>query len=338
MRTMSPDELAEMLDLHAAHLETGSGESADFSHSDLAGIDLKGRELARANLHGSRLTGADFRDAGLENANFFEADLTQADLRGARLAGTNFIQARLNGADLSGTDLRSARLHGTLFLDTNLSGADLSQQNLAWCDFTGASLASAKLTGATMNRVSFRNADLRHAQVDCAGAEGGDFAAADLTCAVLADTNFTGANLFGASLAGAIIDRANLRQVRIDGETRRRSGSSAKTMVQLADAHAWLTPECMAELELLEREVINCQLEPLQKRSNDQPWAVYMVNNSRFTLIDIGGADGRTTLSPGERIRMGQWWEEAIWDTFYSSADFRSDFTAKDRRYRLRTF
>jgi len=76
----------------------------------LAGIDLEGAELARANLRDADLRGtylcgaclrwADCRGADLRRALLMEADLTAADLRRANLTAANLAGAQLFGAKL----------------------------------------------------------------------------------------------------------------------------------------------------------------------------------------------------------------------------------------------
>lgn len=66
---------------------------------DLAGADLRDRELVRADLRGALLLAADLRGADLSRADLLGADLRDADLRGARLAQTWFVtQSQLNAA------------------------------------------------------------------------------------------------------------------------------------------------------------------------------------------------------------------------------------------------
>jgi uncharacterized protein YjbI with pentapeptide repeats len=66
--------------------------------ADLAGADLRDRDLVRSDLRGARLGGADLRGADLARADLLGADLRDADVRGTRLADAWFLtQAQLNG-------------------------------------------------------------------------------------------------------------------------------------------------------------------------------------------------------------------------------------------------
>jgi hypothetical protein len=84
-------------------------------------------QLRRPNLRGANLAGA----------QLLATQLCKADLRGANLAGALLIAANLYGADLRGADLQSATL-----VDTDLTGADLTG-----CRIYGVSAWRLKLEG-----------------------------------------------------------------------------------------------------------------------------------------------------------------------------------------------
>lgn len=87
----------------------------------LAGADLRGAYLKRANLEGADLTGAILQDANLESAN----------LRGATLVGTELMSAFLRGTSLEEAyiraDLRRAILGGANLIRANVQDALLCQ-------------------------------------------------------------------------------------------------------------------------------------------------------------------------------------------------------------------
>ena len=101
------------------------------SRPDLAGIDLKGRDLTGANFEGCILQGVDLRRALLSGANFNDADLTGANLCGASLVGSH------------GTN--------TTFRQTNLLGADCRDTCFRYCDFEHACLNEVDLRGAQVS-------------------------------------------------------------------------------------------------------------------------------------------------------------------------------------------
>ena len=65
--------------------------------ADLAGADLRDRDLVRVDLRGALLIGADLRGADLARSDLLGADLRDADVRGTRLADAWFLtQSALN--------------------------------------------------------------------------------------------------------------------------------------------------------------------------------------------------------------------------------------------------
>lgn len=66
--------------------------------ADLAGADLRDRDLVRVDLRGALLIGADLRGADLARSDLLGADLRDADVRGTRLADAWFLsQSQVNG-------------------------------------------------------------------------------------------------------------------------------------------------------------------------------------------------------------------------------------------------
>jgi uncharacterized protein YjbI with pentapeptide repeats len=84
---------------------TNQCKDCDLSEAALAGTNLTGADLERANLAGADLTGANLAGADLEKANLGIANLSEANLSGADLE-----KANLTGANLTGTNLRGAEL------------------------------------------------------------------------------------------------------------------------------------------------------------------------------------------------------------------------------------
>ncbi len=133
---------------------------------NLAGIQLRGAILVRANLDSAALWDTDLQDANLRDARLQEADLSGANLDGARLEKTNLCranlrnarlgQAMLYGADFRKADLTRADLSGALLVDASFQGACLSEANLRAVHFRNAVLDDADLRGADL-----RDADLR---------------------------------------------------------------------------------------------------------------------------------------------------------------------------------
>jgi hypothetical protein len=72
--------------------------------------------------------------------------LNGADLRGANLAQADLSQADLRGANLTQVDLTQADLRGANLTQADLTQADLSQANVSWANLREASLSDANLT------------------------------------------------------------------------------------------------------------------------------------------------------------------------------------------------
>ena len=86
----------------------------------------------------------------LHEAYLVGAELREADLRGVNLAEANLYHAVLFGADLTGADLRGVNLYDSFLTKANLSGADLREADLRYSSFLGIDLTGANLTGAVI--------------------------------------------------------------------------------------------------------------------------------------------------------------------------------------------
>ena len=119
----------------------------------LAGIDLRGADLAAANLQQADLCGADLAGAHLCRANLQGAnlvgaildgaDLTDADLRGADLAG-----ARIDDAVLTHARLEGACLAAVLGDPLSFSEAQMDRHTVQLSQFTMRDVAQLVVRGA----------------------------------------------------------------------------------------------------------------------------------------------------------------------------------------------
>jgi Pentapeptide repeats (8 copies) len=110
--------LTEQLDL--------SGDNApDLSKTDLRGVNLAGANLEDALLGDVSLQGATLAGATLDGALLVDTDLRGADLFQASLQGAKLVDVNLQGVELDEVDLRDALLHGVNLQDAKLTGADL---------------------------------------------------------------------------------------------------------------------------------------------------------------------------------------------------------------------
>lgn len=105
MRTVSKDELAEILKKHGMWLNgIVGGIRADLCETDLRWV----------NFRGNNLSGADLSGADLRGANLYMVSLSGANLRGASLRGANLAMADLCGANLHGVNLYGVNFHGAV--------------------------------------------------------------------------------------------------------------------------------------------------------------------------------------------------------------------------------
>lgn len=190
MRTISKEELEQVLKNHKVWLYHGENDKADGMRADLSDTDLNGVDLCNVNLCGAILRNADLRDARLRRAN----------LHGTDLSGSNLGDANLTGADLSRANLIEARLIGACLIDADLREANFSDANLR-----RVSLSRADLSGASLIRANLRQAKLWGAKLIKAELRGAELRGAELCHADLSDVNLRGANLSEANFHNTIL-------------------------------------------------------------------------------------------------------------------------------------
>ncbi len=159
------------------------------------GLDLRGADLRKADLHdlplkgvdlyNAHLEGTDFRDVHLERANLSAAYLQEAYLYNAHLEDAYLSEAQLNGADL-----RAA----------HLEGADLSEASLERADLSEAHLERTNLKGASLERTNLRATHLEGADLSGAHLEGSNLSGAFFTSV----TNLKGVH-FGNKKSGFVL-------------------------------------------------------------------------------------------------------------------------------------
>ncbi len=114
--------------------------------SQMAGADLRGRDLSGRFLKMADLSGADLTSAWLVGTDLTGASLTSAVLVGARLDQASLRGADLTGADLTGASLLDADLHDAILTGTRLRRAVLVGATGA----TDAALDAADTLGAAL--------------------------------------------------------------------------------------------------------------------------------------------------------------------------------------------
>ena len=103
-----------------------------------------GAQLAGAQLGGMDLTRANLRDADLRGSDLSWALLNDGDLRAADLTGASLHDAVLDGANLSGARLRSIAGHHVVGRAALLRDADVTDADLSFSRFVDANLTGAQ--------------------------------------------------------------------------------------------------------------------------------------------------------------------------------------------------
>lgn len=115
---LSKQEIKEIINKHKLWLNSNGveGVKANFSNTDLSGIDLKNINLSNADFSNSILSHVDFTNSNLSGANLSNADLSDSKLS----------QAKLSNADLSGTEIVGVDFSGTVLTNISINYNDLS--------------------------------------------------------------------------------------------------------------------------------------------------------------------------------------------------------------------
>jgi uncharacterized protein YjbI with pentapeptide repeats len=156
-----------------------------------------------------------FRNRDLRFARLDRTDLHQADFTGANLEGATFVQA-----DLRNTRMQCADLNALLLRDdraaagcTRARRADFSKARLS-----GARLAGIDLRAARLDEALLDGAELTYGLMYGASFAGAHLERADLTGgAWLQGANFLQAQLQGADLTGAKLQLADLSNAGLQG-------------------------------------------------------------------------------------------------------------------------
>ncbi|WP_170319484.1 DUF2169 domain-containing protein [Polyangium spumosum] len=175
-----------------------AGERNPLHGLSVTGADLSKLDLAGANLSGHDLGGANFTGANLEGARLSDARLVDADLDGANLKG-----ADLKGADLSRASLANTRLDGA-----TVEGANFSSARGGGACFDGCRGRAPIFARGTWDGASFRALDALAADFS-----GASLAGAVFEKAVLPEVKLVDAHGKGASFSGARLDQAHAEGV-----------------------------------------------------------------------------------------------------------------------------
>jgi uncharacterized protein YjbI with pentapeptide repeats len=185
------------------------------------GLDLRGADLRKVDLHALPLTGL---CGSLTRA---EWDETTAEQHAA-------ATVLLTGADLSETHLEQAELNGVHLEKVSLRDAHLEQASLAFAHLEQAFLAKARLKETDLNGAHLEQTDLSEIHLEQASLTWTHLEQAYLKGAHLEKTNLSRARLEKAYLSEAHLEQAILREAHLE-ESYLRDASLQET--DLSEAH-----------------------------------------------------------------------------------------------------
>ena len=173
--------------------------------ADLHFISFQGADLRQTNFEGANLTGCNFEDANLKNANLknahcINANFDSTDLRNANLERANLSEAIFESGTLEGARLEEVVAINAVFSETNISNANLNNANLESCEFTGGAnvldFSESTFVNANLQKATFIGVDLTNA----------DFTDASMQMCYMDDTGLVNVELTGANITHMFID------------------------------------------------------------------------------------------------------------------------------------
>jgi uncharacterized protein YjbI with pentapeptide repeats/YHS domain-containing protein len=196
-----------------------NSKTCDLSNKDAGYLEFDKMDLRHCNMVNTSFFGAYLRGANLSGANMQKSYLNLARIEGANLSKADLtdatiFQAIFDKANFEGANLTNARMIGTLGA-VNMSGAtikngrfglDIGNQPMGAMRFDaiGGNFENTNFEGADINRSNFRFANLRGANLRNTDLFRADFSKADLT----------GADITGAKMGEAVLDGANMTDVK----------------------------------------------------------------------------------------------------------------------------
>lgn len=139
---LSPERAQLLLSLH--YLKLPLPEEAVFKYANLRGAELADANLQYANLRRANLQYIDLYNANLQYTNLIEADLFEGYLMGGNFENANLHTANLKNAYLMGANLQNAVLSNASLRYANLQGADLKNVLFDGVDFHGTNIFNIK--------------------------------------------------------------------------------------------------------------------------------------------------------------------------------------------------
>lgn len=216
-------------------------QTRDGECSNLPGLSLIGKDLAKARLSGALLADARFERSVLAGATMRRTQMPRAHLRNADLAGAvldeaNLLKADLTAANLGGASLKNAAMSGVVLRHANLKGTDFGDELSTETDLSKADMRWVQVDRTTVIKRAYMPG------VDLSGGtdlRGADFSRthlkkANLSDADLRDANFANAYLPGATLANADLRGTNLSEATLTGADLKGAKFNAKTKLPIS--------------------------------------------------------------------------------------------------------
>jgi len=140
-------------------------KKCQFINSEMAGLVLKGNNIANSDFTGSDVSRCKFSGSNLESNTF----------SGCNFNSSEFIRSNLKNCDFSGADLTGSVSKYCVFHKLKLSGAallntafhwgqltDLTfESNMTSCSFTSCDFARVEFNGAVIRNTFFKNCKLK---------------------------------------------------------------------------------------------------------------------------------------------------------------------------------
>lgn len=235
LRQLTKEQVNLILIKHKEWITTNGKDGciADFSNTNLKGVDFSNAKLqnaifnnailintnfSNANLSESKLTNTDLRNAHFVDSNLTGAYLNQSNLRGITAQDTNFSNADMSGVDLADATIFTSNFQNTILSEANLENtAFLLSCNLSNANITFASLQNTQLSGVNLSNTNFMGSNLTYANLSNAILTNSRFDGADISNSLIMNSDLTAAILQNATSISANFNKSILSKVDATG-------------------------------------------------------------------------------------------------------------------------
>lgn len=208
--------------------------AGEFSHVDLADLDLSCLDLGGVNLTEGKLTHITALASKLGQAQLINASMSNVKMQGINAIRADFSLATITESNFStivgdevacggaGIHSRTSDLSQAFFQDASLTGVKLAGARLDVTDFSNALLSGVDFSMVSGSDVSFRETIIDAANFGHAGLIRSDFSGAKIgrtsfEHATLAGSSFAGATFLDVSSEESLLRADDLTRVNISG-------------------------------------------------------------------------------------------------------------------------